>query len=152
MHMHITPLRILTGFVLSLASMITALIVTTPSASATTATCRYWTTDEGVSALIVTSGVNCSKTASFTIAATPYGGATFVPDSGQSAFGNYLGQIGEFIHGPGNAPKTALSGKLVISNAYTNHVEVKLYRGPGDRNDRAYEALKALLTTGSIFG
>lgn len=111
-------------------------------------TAEYWTTDQGVSAVVKTSGVNISKTASFTISAAPYNGATFLPSDGNSAFNNYLQQIGEFVNGPGTAPAGNLTLVWSGKNAYTNNVETYVYAGPGDKNDSAAQTIALLLKTG----
>jgi hypothetical protein len=110
----------------------------------------YYTYDKGYGVVVATSGVNASKTASFTIWADPYDGATFSPDSGNSAFGNYLMQIGEFVHGPGLTPANENGLTLIWSgkNAYTNNIETYVFKGPGNVNDGAAGRVKLLLTTG----
>lgn len=116
-------------------------------------TCEYWTTDEGVSAVVVTSGINCGAK-SFTISVAPYLGAVFSDLDGETAYNSFLSQIDEFINGPASAPAPfggtapSVSGLTMIGSAdsaVTNHVPVYLYEGPGDRNDGAAEALDAVL-------
>lgn len=116
-----------------------------------TATCEYWTSDEQVSAVVVTSGINCSPTASFTIDAPPYNGATFVASDGTSAFSNYLQQIGEFVNGPGKAPGVLSGQHVVIKNAYTNNIATTVYEGPGNVHDGAYTSIVKLLQTGTPY-
>lgn len=115
--------------------------------------CEYWTTDEGVSAVVVTSGVNCG-TRSFKINAASYDGAVFSYLDGQTAYNQFLTQIVEFVHGPASAPvpfggsAPSIRGLKMIGsadNAFTNHVEVYVYEGPGDVNDGAAQAMDALI-------
>jgi len=122
-------------------------------AAATPGTCEYWTTDEGVSAVAVTSGVNCGAK-SFTIRAAPYHGAVFSDIHGETAFNSFLSQIVEFINGPASAPAPfggkapSVSGLTMIGSAdneITNHVPVYIYVGPGDGNDGAAQALDLLV-------
>lgn len=129
----------------------------------------YWTWDEGYGAVVATSGVNVSKTASFTIKAPPYNGETFSPEKhdgnpsdNTSAFSGYLQQIGEWVYGPGAAyvppgyprmhPPTLTGLHLVWSGrtAYTNNVETWVYMGNGlDKGDA--ELFKLLFQGGSFF-
>jgi hypothetical protein len=122
-------------------------------APATPASCEYWTTDEGVSAVVVTAGVNCG-TKSFKINAASYHGAVFSYLDGETAYNEFLTQIVEFVHGPasaaapfgGSAP--SVRGLKMIGsadNAFTNHVAVYVYAGPGDVNDSAAQAMDALI-------
>lgn len=122
-------------------------------ATGTPGTCEYWTSDEGVSAVAVTSGANCG-TKSFTIRAAPYEGAVFSDLDGETAYNSFLSQIDEFIYGPASAPAPfggqapSVSGLKMIGsadNAFTNHVAVYLYEGPGDANDGAAQELDELI-------
>jgi len=117
------------------------------------ASCEYWTTDEGVSAVVVTSGVNCG-TKSFTINAASYDGAVFSYLDGETAYNQFLTQIVEFVHGPAGAPAPfggsapSVRGLKMIGsadNAFTNHVAVYVYSGPGDVNDGAAQAMDELI-------
>lgn len=119
--------------------------------------CSYWTTNKGGVAAVVrtVNSPNCSPTASFTIKAPPYDGEKFSPDSGASAFENYLGQIGEFINpypyivsGGPNVHGMKMLG--YPDNVYTNKVRVYIYQGPG--NDGCAQLLRNLLTVGCPFG
>jgi len=123
------------------------------SAAGAAGSCEYWTTDEGVSAVVVTSGVNCGTT-SFKINAASYHGAVFSYLHGETAYNSFLTQIVEFVSGPGRAPapfggsEPAVTGLKMIGsadNAFTNHVAVFVYAGPGDVNDGAAEAMNALI-------
>jgi hypothetical protein len=122
-------------------------------AAAPRGTCEYWTTDDGVSAVAVTSGVNCG-TKSFTIGVAPYQGAVFSDVGGETPYNEFLTQIIEFINGPATAPAPfggaapSVKGLKMIGsadNAVTNHVPVYVYEGPGDVNDGAAQALDALI-------
>lgn len=119
--------------------------------------CSYWTTNKGgIAAVVRTVGSpNCSPTASFTIYAPPYDGATFYPNSGASAFENYLGQIGEFVNpypfvvsGGPNVHGMKMLG--YPDNVYTNEVRVYIYQGPG--NDGSAQLIHNLLTIGCPYG
>jgi hypothetical protein len=121
--------------------------------AAGSASCEYWTTDEGVSAVVVTSGVNCG-TKSFKINAASYDGAVFSYVDGETAYNQFLTQIDEFVHGPASAPAPfggsapSVRGLKMIGsadNAFTNHVAVYVYSGPGDVNDGAAQALDELI-------
>ena len=123
------------------------------AAAASPASCEYWTTDEGVSAVVVTSGVNCGAK-SFTISVAPYNGAVFTDDHGETAYNEFLSQITEFVHGPAGAPAPfggvapPVKGLTLVAsadNAVTNRVAVYVYKGPGDVNDQAAEAITALI-------
>jgi hypothetical protein len=122
-------------------------------AAAAAGSCEYWTTDEGVSAVVVTSGANCG-TRAFKINAASYHGAVFSYVHGETAYNSFLTQIVEFVNGPGSAPapfggsEPSVSGLQMIGsadNAFTNHVPVYVFAGPGDVNDRAAEAMNALI-------
>jgi hypothetical protein len=124
-----------------------------PDAAAAPGSCEYWTTDEGVSAVVVTSGVNCG-TKSFKIDAASYDGAVFTDLHGETAYNSFLTQIVEFIHGPASAPAPfggdapSVNGLKMIGsadNAFTNHVAVYVYSGPGDVNDGAAQAMDELI-------
>jgi len=122
-------------------------------AASASAGCEYWTTDEGVSAVVVTSGANCG-TKSFRIDSAPYHGAVFSYVHGETAYNSFLTQMVEFVSGPASAPAPfggnapSVKGlKLVGSadNEFTNYVPVYVYAGPGDVNDKAAEAMNALI-------
>jgi hypothetical protein len=121
--------------------------------AASTDRCEYWTIDEGVSAVVVTSGVNCG-TKSFKIDAPSYHGAVFSYLDGETPYNAFLTQISEFVNGPASAPAPfggsapSVKGLKMIGsadNAFTNDVPVSVYKGPGDVNDTAAEALNALI-------
>jgi hypothetical protein len=120
------------------------LIAGTAGAS-TVKTCEYWTTDEGVSAVVVTSGANCTNNP-FTITAAPYDGATF------ENFNDYLSQIGEYVNGPAAGPSlTGLTKVVTFDNAYTNHIATTVYSGPGNAHDGAAGLFELLLGTGTPY-
>ena len=100
--------------------------------------CAYWTTNGGVSAVAVTSGVNCSNTHSFRINATPYNGATF------ENYNAFLSQTGEFVNGPGGVGGVPFTKVGSAKNVYTNGIPVYVYQGPGT-NDGSAEAFVDLI-------
>jgi len=123
------------------------------AAASVSAGCEYWTTDEGVSAVVVTSGANCG-TKSFRINSAPYHGAVFSYVHGETAYNSFLTQMVEFVNGPASAPAPfggsapSVEGLKLIGSAdneFTNYVPVYVYAGPGDVNDSAAEAMDALI-------
>ena len=114
-------------------------------ASVPAASCEFWTTDEGVSAVVVTSGSNCLNKP-FTITASPYDGAVF------TSFNDYLSQIGEFVAGPAKGPSlTGLTKVAAFNSDLTNHITTTVYSGPGNKNDGAAGAFSLLLGTGTPY-
>jgi hypothetical protein len=134
-----------------LAGLGLALSATIASAASTTSLtlghgrCAYWTTNRGVAAVAVTSGVNCLSTHAFTLNGPPYNGATF------ENYNAFLSQVGEKVNGPGGIGGGPF--KLVGSakNVYTNHVAVYVYQGPGN-NDGSAESMNFLIHGGYPWG
>ena len=101
--------------------------------------CAYWTTNTGgPSGVAVTSGANCLNTHSFRLDATPYDGATF------ENYRAFLGQVGEFVNGPGGVGGGPFTKVGSAKNVYTNGIVVTVYQGPGT-NDGSAEAFNDLI-------
>lgn len=115
----------------------------------------YYDYDKGYGVVVATSGINVSKTASFTINGAPYDGANFYPGvnvpgdnaKNTAAFAGYL-DTPDWVYGPGAgsfvpagypniAPPASTAGlKLLWSGktGYTNNVETYVYEGTGLNN------------------
>lgn len=91
------------------------------------AKCAYWTDNGGISAIAVTSGINCTNK-SWTIGLPPYYGAHF------ENYNAFLSQVGELVHGPGKVPNVRMHKVGGADNAFTRRVPVTVYQGPGNND------------------
>lgn len=121
----------LAGLGLALSATMASAAPLTSNLKLSAGQCAYWTTDEGVAGVAVTSGVNCLNDKPFTLNVPPYNGATF------ANYNAFLSQVGEYVNGPGGiggGPFTLIGS---AKNVYTNNVPVYVYEGPGNVNDGA---------------
>ena len=137
-------LVVLAGLGLALSATI-ASAATVPNLKLSPGQCAYWTTNGGVAAVAVTSGVNCLNTHSFTINAPPYNGAHF------ENYNAFLSQVGEKVNGPGGVGGGPFTLVGSAKNVYTNHVAVYVYQGPG-HNDGSAESMNFLIHGGYPWG